>query len=413
MTEDIKFATKAIVVGQEPDPLTGAVITPIYQTTTFAQDEPGKHKGYDYSRSGNPTRTVLEKVLAGLENGAHGYAFASGLGAMTTLIMALLKSGDHVIVGDDVYGGTFRLLDKVMKKFGVEASYVDMTDVKNIERAVTPATKMLFLETPTNPLLKLTDLKAAAAVAKKHKIITVVDNTFASPYLQQPLELGADIVLHSTTKYIGGHSDVVGGAIILKDSRFAQDIAFHQNAIGATPDPFASWLTLRGVKTLAVRMKEHTHNAQELAEFLEAHDGVEEVIYPGLKSHPQHRLAQQQMNGGGGMIAVRLKGGEAEARAFLKALKYFRLAESLGGVESLIEIPSLMTHGSIPKEAREKLGITDSLIRISVGIEDIADLKADLAQALEKSVGGTKIGAGKLASNETGGNFYRRSRVSC
>jgi cystathionine beta-lyase/cystathionine gamma-synthase len=385
MKDDIKFATKAITIAQEPDPVTGAVITPIYQTTTFAQEEPGIHKGYDYSRSGNPTRTVLEKVLAGLENGAHGYAFASGLGALTTLVLALLRSGDHIIVGDDVYGGTFRLLDKVMKRFGVEASYVDMTDVANIQSAVTPATKMLLLETPTNPLLKLTDLRAAAAVAEKNNLITVVDNTFASPYLQQPLELGADIVLHSTTKYIGGHSDVVGGALILKDDRFAKDIGFHQNAIGATTDPFASWLTLRGVKTLAVRMKEHTKNAQELAEFLEAHEAVEEVLYPGLPSHPQYELAQKQMRGPGGMISVRLKGGEKETRAFLKALRYFRLAESLGGVESLIEVPAIMTHASLTPQARLALGITDNLIRISAGIEDIDDLRADMARALAAS----------------------------
>lgn len=378
----MKFLTKAIHVGQDPDPVTGAVIAPIYQTTTFAQEAPGVHKGYDYSRSGNPTRTVLEKVLASLENGAHGYTFASGLGALTTLVMALFKPGDHIVVGDDVYGGTFRFLDKVMKKFGVAADYVDMTDVENIRRAIRPETKMIMLETPTNPLLKLTDLAAAAKIAQEKNIITVVDNTFASPYLQKPLDLGADIVLHSTTKYIGGHSDVVGGALILKDDRFAKEIGFHQNALGATPDPLASWLTLRGLKTLGLRMEAHTKNATALAQFLEAHPKVEKVIYPGLKSHPQYELAQKQMSGAGGMIAVRLKGGEAEARAFLKALRYFRLAESLGGIESLIEIPSLMTHGSIPPEARAKLGITDSLIRISVGIEDVEDLKGDLISAL-------------------------------
>lgn len=377
----MKFSTLAIHEGQEPDPVTGAVITPIYQTTTFAQTAPAKLiAGYDYSRSGNPTRTVLEKVLAGLENGKHGFAFASGLGATTTLTMALLNPGDHVIMGDDVYGGTFRLFDKVLKRFSIQASFVDMTNLENVAAAMTPKTKMMFLETPTNPTLKLADLKTLIAMAQKNKIITCVDNTFASPYLQNPIDFGADIVLHSTTKYINGHSDVVGGAIILKDDTYAKDIKFHQNALGATPDPLACWLTLRGLKTLAVRMQAHVKGAQAIAEFLEAHKNVEQVIYPGLKSHTQYDLAQKQMRGAGGMISLRIKG---DAKAFIKKLKYFTLAESLGGIESLIEIPAVMTHASLTSEGRKTLGITDNLVRISVGIEDIEDLKADLAQALK------------------------------
>lgn len=383
--KDMKFSTIAIHEGQEPDEETGAVITPVYQTTTFAQEDPGVLKsGYDYSRSGNPTRSVLESVLAGLEGGKHGYAFASGTGALTTLALALLKPGDHVVVGDDVYGGTFRLFDKVLKPYNLEFSWVDMTDPGNVEAALRPETKMAYLETPTNPMLKMADLEAVIGIAKEHNLISVVDNTFATPYLQRPLEFGADIVLHSTTKYINGHSDVVGGALVLKDDTYAEAIAFNQNAVGATPDPLACWLTLRGAKTLAVRMRQHVENAQGLAEFLDSHEAVEEVIYPGLKSHPQYELAQRQMSGPGGMISVRLKGGEAETRAFLKKLKYFTLAESLGGIESLIEVPALMTHASLNPEDREALGITDTLVRISVGIEDIEDLRADLQRALEQ-----------------------------
>jgi cystathionine gamma-lyase len=379
----MKFSTLAIHAAQEPDKETGAVITPIYQTTTFAQHGPGELvSGYDYSRSGNPTRSVLETVLAGLEGGAHGFAFASGTGALTTLTLALLRPGDHVIVGDDVYGGTFRLFDKVLKPYGVEASWLDMTDPENIRRAIRKETKMVFLETPTNPLLKLIDLNEVIGIAKERGLVTAVDNTFASPYLQQPITLGADIVLHSTTKYINGHSDVVGGALVLKDDTYAEKIAFYQNAVGATPDPLAAWLTLRGLKTLAVRMQAHVRNAQGLAEFLESHKAVEGVIYPGLKSHPQYDLAKRQMKGAGGMISLRIRGGEKEARAFLKKLRYFTLAESLGGIESLIEIPAIMTHASLNPEDRAKLGITDNLVRISVGIEDFEDLKEDLAQAL-------------------------------
>lgn len=382
----MKFATAAIHAHQEPDPATGAVITPIYQTSTFAQEEPGVHKGYDYSRSGNPTRTALEGVLAALEGGKRGFCFSSGLGALSTLTLALLKAGDHVVAGDDVYGGTRRYLDKVLARFGVESTYVDMGDLDAVRGAIRPTTRLIFLETPTNPLLKLADLAALTKLARGKGITTCVDNTFASPVLQQPLALGADIVLHSTTKYIGGHSDVVGGALILNDPELSEKIGFHQNAIGATPDPFASWLTLRGVKTLDLRMKQHCAGALELARFLEKHPRVESVIYPGLPSHPQHDLAKRQMSGMfGGIISLRLDGGEAEARRFLKFLKYFCLAESLGGVESLSELPAVMTHASIAPQVRKELGITDNLVRLSVGIEDVADLKDDLAQALERS----------------------------
>lgn len=380
----MKFNTRAIHSHQEPDPVTGAVITPIYQTSTFVQEDAGVHKGYDYSRSGNPTRTVLEGVLAALEGGKHGFCFASGLGALTTLCMALFKPGDHLVVGDDVYGGTFRFLTKVYEKYGVAVDFVDMTDPANVKKAIRPETKMIYMETPTNPLLKLVDIDAVVRIAKEHNIPTCVDNTFASPYLQNPFDFGVDIILHSTTKYIGGHSDVVGGALILKDDTYRDAIKFHQNSIGATPDPFASWLTLRGVKTLGIRMETHSKNALQLARFLQAHDGVQDVIYPGLPSHSQHAIAQKQMkNGFGGMITLRIKGGEAEARQFLKSVKYFALAESLGGVESLIEHPALMTHLSVDKAVREQLGITDNLVRLSVGIEDVEDLQADLENALK------------------------------
>lgn len=384
----MKLSTIAIHKSQKPDSQTGAVITPIYQTTTFKQEEPGvlprfQDVEYDYSRSGNPTRSVLENVLAHMEGGVAAYTFSSGMGALSTLLMAFLQSGDHVIVGDDVYGGTFRLFDKVLKRFGVSASYVDMTAAENVRSAITADTKMVYLESPTNPMLKLVDLKAIIDIAKEDGLMACVDNTFATPYLQRPIEFGADVVLHSTTKYINGHSDVVGGALILRDKAHAKTVLFHQNSIGATPDPLACWLTLRGLKTLGLRMERHVSNALALAKFLEDHDMVEEVIYPGLPSHPQYELAQRQMNAPGGMISVRLKGNKEQVNVFLKKLKYFILAESLGGVESLIEIPAIMTHASLNPDDREALGITDSLIRMSVGIEDIEDLKADLAEALE------------------------------
>ena len=375
---------------QAPDPQTGAVITPIYQTTTFAQEDAGVHKGYDYSRSGNPTRTVLEGVLADLEGGyqteAKGFCFASGLGALTTLCMALFKPGDHIICSDDVYGGTFRFFTKVFSKFGVTIQFVDATRLEAIEAAIAPATRMIYIETPSNPLLKLTDIKAVCELAQRHGDIKVcVDNTFATPILQQPMALGVDIVLHSTTKYIGGHSDVVGGALIVKDLEVAQAIKFHQNSLGATPDPFACWLTLRGLKTLGIRMQAHSANGLALATFLEQHPLVDSVIYPGLASHPQHALAQTQMPGGfGGMISFRVKGELPEARQLMKSLKLFTLAESLGGVESLVESPALMTHMSVDKAVRDAIGLTDNLIRLSVGIEAVEDLQADLAQALDQ-----------------------------
>jgi cystathionine gamma-lyase len=379
----MKQATIAIHESQKPDEKTGAVITPIYQTTTFAQDVPGALKaGYDYSRSGNPTRTVLENVLAKMEGGTHGFTFASGMGALTTLIMGFMQSGDHIVIGDDVYGGTFRLFDKVLKKFGILASYIDMTEPENVRDAIQPTTKMVYLETPTNPLLKLADLEAIINIAKDRGIFTCVDNTFATPILQNPITMGADCVLHSTTKYINGHSDVVGGALIVNTEEHADIVHFHQNSLGATPDPFACWLTLRGLKTLKVRMEAHVAGAMKVAAFLEKHDAVEEVIYPGLSSFPQYALAQKQMRAPGGMIAMRLKGDEEMASNFLKKLKYFTLAESLGGIESLVEIPSIMTHASISPENRAKLGITDTLIRLSVGIEDPEDLIVDLENAL-------------------------------
>ena len=386
----MKSATISIHESQKPDGQYGAVITPIYQTSTFAQKAPadmmnGPLGSYDYSRSGNPTRSVLENVLARLEHGKHGFVFASGMAAMTNIAMGFLSSGDHVILGDDVYGGTFRLFDKVLKRFDIEASYVDMTIADNVSKAIKSNTKMLILETPTNPLLKLADIQAITDIAKTHKIVSVVDNTFASPILQRPLDLGSDIVLHSTTKYINGHSDVVGGALITNDKDYAEIIAFNQNAIGATADPLASWLTLRGLKTLALRMERHSQNAKILAEFLEVHPAVDKVIYPGLPSHPQHSLARKQMDDFGGMISFYLKGDTDTTNKFLSKLNYFMLAESLGGVESLIEIPAVMTHASLTPQARASLGITDTLIRLSVGIEDIDDLKEDLKQALEEN----------------------------
>ena len=383
----MKFSTTAIHKAQKPCKEYGAVITPIYQTTTFAQHAPaqmieGEMGAFDYSRSGNPTKSVLESVLAGLENATHGFVFSSGMGALTTLALALLNTGDHVIMGDDVYGGTFRLFDKTLKRFGVNATYVDTTDVGNVANAIRPETKMVYLETPTNPMLKLADIGAISQITQSKNIIHVVDNTFASPYLQKPLMLGADIVLHSTTKYIGGHSDVTGGALVTNNDNYADAIRFHQNSLGATNDPLVSWLTLRSLKTLAVRMDRHVSNAKILAEFLDNHDKVEEVIYPGLRSHPQYDLAQTQMNGPGGMISMRIKG---DTNSFLSQLKYFILAESLGGVESLVEIPAVMTHASLNPEDREKLGITDNLIRLSVGIEDVEDLTEDLDTALKST----------------------------
>lgn len=379
----MKFSTAAIHAGQEPDPTTGAIITPIYQTSTYVQEGLNKHKGFEYARTQNPTRSALEECLAALEGGKYGLCFGSGLAAEGNIIN-LLSAGDHVICGDDVYGGTYRLFEKVWKRYGLTFSFVDASDVSKIKAAITPATKMIWIETPTNPLLRLCDIKAIAALAREHKLISVVDNTFASPYLQQPLKLGADIVVHSVTKYLGGHSDVVGGAVITSDDKLYETLKFHQNAVGGVPGPFDAWLVLRGVKTLAVRMEAHQKNAIEIAKFLEKHPAVEKVMYPGLPSHPQHELAKQQMNGFGGMVSFVLKGGLESARQFLGTTKLFSLAESLGGVESLVCHPVSMTHGSIPKAERDARGVVDALVRLSVGIEDLEDLLADLEGGLNK-----------------------------
>lgn len=379
----MKFATRAIHAGQEPDPTTGAINIPIYQTSTYVQEEIGKHKGYEYARTGNPTRTALEACLASLEGAKYGLCFGSGSAASMN-IMHLLSAGDHVVVGDDVYGGTFRLFDKVLSRFGVTFSWVDSRDVKNIEKAIKPETKLIWLETPTNPLLQIVDIKAITDLARSKKIATVVDNTFASPYLQNPLALGADIVVHSATKYLGGHSDVVGGAILTSNEEMYERLKFHQNAVGSVPGPMDCYLVLRGVKTLAVRMEAHQKNAMAVAKFLENKPQIERIIYPGLTAHPQHELAKKQMNGFGAMVSIVVKGGLENANKFASSTKLFALAESLGGVESLICHPVSMTHGSIPKEVREARGIVDGLVRLSVGIEDTDDLIADVEQALAK-----------------------------
>lgn len=379
----MKFSTKAIHVGQDPDPTTGAIITPIFQTSTYVQEGLGQHKGFEYARTQNPTRSALEECLASLEGGKFALSFGSGLAAEGN-IMNLLSSGDHVICGDDVYGGTYRLFEKVWKRYGLTFTFVDASDVAAIKAAIKPNTKMLWIETPTNPLLRLCDIKAIAKLAKEHKLITVVDNTFASPYLQNPIKLGADIVVHSVTKYLGGHSDVVGGAVITSREDLFEVLKFHQNAVGAVPGPFDCWLVLRGLKTLAVRMEAHQKNAMAIAKYLETHPAVEKVMYPGLPSHPQHALAKEQMNGFGGMVSFVLKGGLESARQFLGQTKLFALAESLGGVESLVCHPVSMTHGSIPKEERDKRGVVDALVRLSVGIEDQEDLLKDLEVGLSK-----------------------------
>jgi cystathionine gamma-synthase/cystathionine gamma-lyase len=379
----MKFSTKAIHVGQGADPATGATIVPIYQTSTYTQDAVGLHKGFDYSRTVNPTRIALEAQLAALESASYGCAFASGMAA-TSAVMNLLSAGDHVVVTDDLYGGTYRLFSRVLSRYGLDFTYVDMADLNAVRAAVKPNTKMFWIETPTNPLLKLIDIRAIAGIARDS--LVVVDNTFASPYFQQPLELGAEVVVHSTTKYIGGHSDVVGGAALTSDKELYDVIKFHQNAVGGVPGPHDAWLTMRGAKTLALRMREHAKNAQAIAEFLESHPEVDRVYYPGLPSHPQHELAKRQMSGFGGMLSFTLKGPEQRAIDFANRMKYFSLAESLGGVESLICHPARMTHGSIPKEDRERRGVTDGLLRLSVGIEDVDDLIDDLRSALESSV---------------------------
>ena len=372
------FATRAIHAGQDPDPATGAVIVPIYQTSTFAQEAVGVHKGYEYARSGNPTRTALETALAALDGGAHALAFASGLAAESTALM-LLSAGDHVIGGDDAYGGTYRLFTKVFARLGVTFDFVDTRDPEEVAEAIRPETKLVWLETPTNPLLKLADIPKITELARPRGVLTLVDNTFSSPYLQRPLEQGADIVLYSTTKYMGGHSDVVGGALVLNDDALYERLKFLQNAAGGVPGPFDSWLVLRGLKTLAVRMRAHSENGMAVAQFLAEHPAVEQVIYPGLPSHPQHDLAKRQMRGFGGMISLVLKGGEPAAHALVTRTKLFTLAESLGGVESLIELPAAMTHASV---AGSPLEVPAGLVRLSVGIEEAEDLIADLDAAL-------------------------------
>lgn len=375
------FGTLAIHAGQPPEKTTGAVMTPIYQTSTYAQSSPGQHTGYEYSRTDNPTRTAYQECLAALEGGKHALAFASGL-ATTDCILHTLKPGDHVVCCDDVYGGTFRLFERVYKDLGIQFDFVDLTDLAKAEAAFKPNTKMLWIETPTNPTLKLVDIAALSAIARKKGALSIVDNTFMSAYFQKPLSLGADVVVHSVTKYMNGHSDVVGGALITSNTALYEKLKFLQNAVGAVPAPMDCFLVMRGLKTLHVRMERHAQNAQAIAEYLEKHPKVERVIYPGLKSHPQHELARKQMSGFGGMITILLKGGLNESRTFLEKVKLFTLAESLGGVESLIEHPAIMTHASVPAEMRAKLGILDNLVRLSCGIEDLADLKADLEQAL-------------------------------
>ncbi|HKH77584.1 MAG TPA: cystathionine gamma-synthase [Rubrobacteraceae bacterium] len=376
------FATRAIHAGQNPDPATGATIVPIYQTSTYTQQAPGQHKGYEYSRTANPTRTALEECVASLEGARYGLAFASGLAA-TTATLSILSPGDHVVAGDDLYGGTYRLFDKVLpRQAGLDFTYADTTDPASVEKALRPGTKLLWLETPTNPMLTLSDVAALSEMAHERDAVVAVDNTFASPYFQNPLTLGADIVVHSTTKYMGGHSDVIGGAVATSDEVYHERIKFYQNAAGAVPGPFDSWIVLRGLKTLAVRMRQHEENALAVARFLQDHPEVETVNYPGLSSHPQHDLAKRQMSGFSGMVSFTLKGGAEAAYAAVQKTELFHFAESLGGVESLITHPATMTHAAIPKEQREARGVTDGLMRLSVGIEDKDDLIADLDQAI-------------------------------
>jgi cystathionine gamma-lyase len=380
----MKFETKVIHAGQEPDPRTGAVMTPIYATSTYAQSSPGEHKGFDYARTRNPTRDALEACLSELESGHAGFAFASGMAAIAT-VLELLDSGSHVVAMHDLYGGSYRIFEKVRKRSAnLACTFTDLSDTQALEKAIRPNTRMLWVETPTNPLLKLVDLEAVAAIARKRGLVSVCDNTFASPWIQRPLESGFDIVVHSTTKYLNGHSDVIGGAAVIRTDAFKEKLAFLQNALGAVPSPFDAFLTLRGIKTLALRMERHCGNAMHVAAFLEKHARVERVIYPGLASHPQHLLAARQMNARyGGMVTAVLKGGLPASRRFLERCELFTLAESLGGVESLIEHPAIMTHASLPEDVRANLGIDDGLVRLSVGIESVDDLIAELKHALE------------------------------
>jgi cystathionine gamma-lyase len=394
----VKFATRAIHVGQGADPTTGATIVPIYQTSTYTQDAIGVHKGYDYSRSINPTRVALEAQLASLEEGSFASAFSSGV-ASSSAVLNLLSPGDHVVVSDDLYGGTYRLFARVFSRYGIHFSYIDMTDLDAVRAAMRPTTRLLWIETPTNPMLKLIDILGVSRLRDEFaagggagigdaagvRALVCVDNTFGTPYFQRPLSLGADIVVHSTTKYIGGHSDVIGGVAITNEPSLAEAVKFHQNAAGGVPGPQDAWLTMRGAKTLALRMREHASNAQAVAEFLDSRDDVERVYYPGLPSHPQYELARRQMRGFGGMVSFVPAGGAERAQAFAPRLQFFSLAESLGGVESLISNPARMTHGAIPKEERERRGVVDALLRLSVGIEDVGDLIEDLRQGLDST----------------------------
>ena len=380
------FSTRAIHAGQRPDPTTGAVMTPIYATSTYAQESPGVNKGYEYARGKNPTREAFEACIADLEGGTHGFAFASGMAATSTAL-ELLDAGAHIVTGDDLYGGSWRLFERVRRRsMGLDFAYVDLSDLRAVEAAITGKTKMLWVETPTNPLMKLADIAALSKIAKAHNLLLVVDNTFATPWSQQPLSHGADIVMHSATKYLNGHSDIIGGVLVTRDPDLATRIKFLQNSVGGVMGPFDAFLANRGLKTLGLRMKAHNENALAVARWLETHAGIERVIYPGLESHPQHDLANRQMNGAfGGMVTVLIDGDLARTKQVLERVAVFTLAESLGGVESLVNHPAIMTHASVPKEVREAGGVTDNLIRLSVGVEDVADLIADLDQALRRA----------------------------
>ncbi len=377
----MKFSTKAIHAGQEPDPTTGAIMTPIYQTSTYAQTGIGEHKGFEYARTDNPTRSALEACIASLENGTYGLAFASGMAAENA-VLSLLSAGDHMVSCDDLYGGSYRIFERIMSRYNIETSYATAGAIDEYEKAIRPNTKLIWLETPTNPLLRLVDIQAVAEVAHRHNLLLVVDNTFSSPYFQQPLTLGADIVLHSTTKYINGHSDVIGGAVVTSNTEVYEGLKFFQNAAGGVPGPFDVWLTMRGIKTLAVRMRQHEENARAVARFLMEHKRVEKLYYPGLSSHPDYELAKRQMSGFGGMVSFQFKGTLSDVEEIVRRFKVFTFAESLGGVESLVCHPATMTHGSIPRDIRESRGLNDTLLRLSVGIEDIEDILADLDQAL-------------------------------
>jgi cystathionine gamma-lyase / homocysteine desulfhydrase len=378
---NLKRKTKLIHGGIAGDPHTGAVTVPIYQVSTYKQEGIGKHKGYEYSRTGNPTRYALEELIKDLEEGAAGFAFGSGMAAITAVMM-LFNSGDHVILTDDVYGGTYRVMTKVLNRLGIQSTFVDTSDISNIEKEIRPNTKAIYIETPTNPLLKITDIEKTAHLAKNLGLLTIVDNTFSTPYWQTPITLGADIVVHSATKYLGGHSDVVAGLVVVNSDELAEQMHFIQNSTGGVLGPQDSWLLIRGIRTLGVRMEEHEENTRQIVEFLKAHQAVQKIYYPGLESHPNHEIAKKQCRGFGGMISFDVGSGE-KAEQLLNNVKYFTLAESLGAVESLISLPAKMTHASIPKERREQLGITDGLVRISVGLEDVEDLIEDLAQALK------------------------------